>query len=127
MEFTLTNALIALGQLLIGALFVYGGLTHFGPASEKIIPLIEARGIPMPRQALYVASVFQLVCGACLMLGVLIVPAALGLVLFTIVASVAMANFWDQPPGEAREMMQNVWASNVAIVGGLLLAAAGAL
>lgn len=123
MEFTLTNALIALGQLLIGALFVYGGLSHFGPAAEKIIPLFEARGVPMPRQALYVASVFQLVCGAGLMLGVLIVPAALGLILFTIAASVVMANFWDMP----REALQNVWASNIAIIGGLLLAAAAAL
>ncbi|KAB2942270.1 MAG: DoxX family protein [Hyphomicrobium sp.] len=127
MEFTLTNALIALGQLLIGALFVYGGLSHFGPAAEKIIPLFEARGVPMPRQALYVASVFQLVCGAGLMLGVLIVPAALGLILFTIAASVVMANFWDMPPGEEREALQNVWASNIAIIGGLLLAAAAAL
>jgi putative oxidoreductase len=127
MDFNPTNALIALGQLLIGGLYVYGGLSHFGPAAQKIILLLEARGVPMPRESLYAASAFQALCGALLMLGTAVVPAAVGLIVFTIAASVAMANFWDLPEGEAREALQNVWASNAAIIGGLLLAIAQAL
>jgi putative oxidoreductase len=127
MDFTFVNFLIVLGQLLLGALFVYGGLNHFGPAAETIAPVLAARGVPMPRQALYATSVFQLVAGACLMLGVAVAPAALGLAVFTIVASIVMANFWDMPQGEPREMLKGVCASNAAIVGGLLIAAAEAL
>jgi putative oxidoreductase len=46
---------------------------------------------------------------------------------FTIAASVMMANFWDMPAGEPREMLKGVCLSNMAIVGGLLIAAAQAL
>jgi putative oxidoreductase len=69
--------------LLLGALFVY------------------ARGVPFPHLTLYSGSLLQAVCGACLMLGGLIAPAAFGLVVFTIAASVIMANFWDMSAGEA--------------------------
>ena len=37
MDPTLPNALVALGQLLLGALFVYGGINHFFIA-PKIVP-----------------------------------------------------------------------------------------
>ena len=127
MNFNLTTALVTVGQLFIGALYVYGGLNHFGPAAEKIIPMLAARGVPMPRQSLFAASAFQAACGACLMLGIAVVPAAIGLVAFTVAASLVMVNFWDQPPGETRDMLQGVFASNVAIIGGLLVVIAQAL
>jgi putative oxidoreductase len=122
MDLTLHNALVALGQLLLGSLFVYGGINHFFIA-PKITPMMVARGVPFPHLTLYAGSIFQAICGACLMLGVAIAPAALGLVVFTIAASVMLANFWDKE-GEAREMMKSVCLSNAAIIGGLLLAAA---
>ena len=127
MDFNLTNALVTVGQIFIGALYVYGGLNHFGPAADKIVPMLAARGVPMPRQSLYAASAFQAACGACLMLGVAVVPAAIGLVAFTAAASFVMVNFWDLPRGEARDLLQGVFASNVAIVGGLLVVIAQAL
>ena len=71
MDLTLANVLVTVGQLLLGALYVWAGLNHFGPAGEKVVPLLAARGLPMPRELLYVASVFELVCGACLMLGMI--------------------------------------------------------
>ena len=126
MDLTLHNALVALGQLLLGSLFVYGGINHFFIAPQ-IVPVMAARGVPFPHLTLYAGSIFQTVCGACLMLGVAIAPAALGLVAFTIAASVMLVNFWDLPQGEPREMLKGVFASNAAIVGGLLLAASQAM
>ena len=126
MDPTLHNALVALGQLLIGGLFVYSGINHFFIA-PKVVPMIAARGIPYPHLTLYAGSIFEAACGACLMLGIAIVPAALGLVVFTIAASLMLVNFWDLPQGELREMLKVAFASNAAIVGGLLLAAAQAM
>jgi putative oxidoreductase len=126
MDPTFANVLVTLGQLLLGALYVWAALNHFGPGAEKIVPILESRGVPMPREALYVASVFELICGACLMLGIAVAPAAIALALFTIVASFVLVNFWDRPEGEMREALKGVFVSNAAIVGGLLLAAAGA-
>lgn len=127
MHVTFAHFLIIVGQLLLGSLFVWAGLNHFGPGGAKVAAMLSARGVPMPREALYAASVFELICGACLMLGVAVAPAALGLALFTIVASVVLVNFWDQPEGELREALKGVFASNAAIVGGLLIAAAEAM
>jgi len=127
MDQSFADILVAAGQLLMGALFVWGGLNHFGPAGESIVPLLAARGVPMPRESLYAVSVFEVLAGACLMLGITVAPAALGLAGFTVVASIVMANFWDLPAGQPREMLKGVCASNAAIVGGLLIAAAEAL
>lgn len=127
MDHSLANVFVTVGQLLLGALYVWGGLNHFGPAGERVVPMLKARGVPMPREALYAASVFELLCGACLMLGIAVAPAAIGLALFTVVASVVLVNFWDQPAGDLREALKGVFASNAAIVGGLLIAAAEAM
>jgi putative oxidoreductase len=60
------------------------------------------------------------------MLGVLVVPAAIGLVLFTLAASVMLLNFWDMQ-GEAREVAKSAFLANIGIVGGLLVTAGQAL
>ena len=75
---------------------------------------------------LLVGSAFQFVAGLLLILGLFVAPAALGLVLFTFAASAMLLNFWDLE-GPAREAAINVWQSNLAIVGGLLIAAAHAM
>jgi putative oxidoreductase len=116
--------LLAVGRVLLGGLFVYGGVHHFfliKPVSE----MIAARGVPCPRFVLIAGSVFQAVAGAALMLGLFVPVAAAGLVLFTLAASVMLLNFWDME-GQARDNTLNVWMSNIAIVGGLLIAAATA-
>ena len=123
MEFEIV--LLAVGLVLLGSLFVYGGINHFF-INAKIVPMMVARGLPLPRATLYAGSLFQIAAGAFLMLGMFVAAAALGLVLFTLAASVMMANFWDLQ-GEAREMLKNVWLSNMAIVGGLLIAASQAM
>jgi putative oxidoreductase len=128
MDATLHTLLVAVGQMLLGSLYVYAGLNHFGPAAQKIIPALAARGVPSPQQTLFVVSALEILGGACLMLGIAVVPAAIGLAIFTVVASYVMVNFWDLPKGsELRAMLEGVFASNVAIIGGLLLAAAQAL
>jgi len=88
--------------------------------------VIAARGVPAPRLVLLVGSAFQFVAGLLLILGLFVVPAALALVLFTLTASVMLVNFWDME-GPARDAAINVWLSNLAIVGGLLISAAHAM
>jgi putative oxidoreductase len=127
MELNIATVLVTIGQLLMGALFVWAGLNHFGPAGEKAIPVLKSRGVPMPREALYLASALEVAGGACLMLGIAVAPAAIGLALFTIVASVLMVNFWDMPEGDTRDLLQGICIANGAIVGGLLVIAAQAL
>jgi len=50
-------------------------------------------------------------------------PAALGLIVFTVLASVALLDFWNQPAG-SRTAAQNAFTGNIALIGGLILACA---
>ncbi|PDT01232.1 quinol oxidase [Rhizobium chutanense] len=117
--------MIVLGRLLLGGLYVAGGIHHF----FVIVPLtdaIEARGIPFAKWVLVSGSLFQIVAGTMLILGLFVAAAAFGLIVFTLAATIMLLNFWDMQ-GTARESAINTWKTNMAIIGGLLIAAAGAM
>src|SRR6185436_10604795 len=115
MNFEPDQVLLILGRFLLGALFVYGGVSHLF-AIPALTQAIAARGVPAPRLVLLVGSAFQFVAGLLLIIGLFVVPAAFALVLFTLAASALLVNFWDME-GHAREAATNVWLSNLAIIG----------
>lgn len=117
--------MLVVGRLLLGGLYVAGGIHHF----FVIVPLtdaIEARGIPFAKGVLLSGSLFQIVAGLLLMLGLFVTAAAFGLIAFTLAATVMLLNFWDMQ-GTARDNAINTWKTNMAIIGGLLIAAAGGM
>ncbi len=126
MRVEVTELMVVLGRAMLGGLFVAGGVRHFF-IGDAIVPMIAARGLPMPHAVLYAGSVFQIAAGVLLMFGFFVTWAAIGLVVFTLAASVMMLNFWDMEKGQARTSTINVWLSNIAIIGGLLIAAAHAV
>lgn len=117
--------LLILGRILLGGLFVVAGVRHFFLLSV-LTPVMAARGVPAAKWAIVAASVFQIIAGAMLMAGVAVAFAALGLVAFTVAASFLLLNYWDMQ-GAERENAKNFLLSNMAILGGLLIAAAQAL
>lgn len=62
-------------------------------------------------------------CGVALVVGFYPAWAALGLVLFTILASLLFLNFWSMQDA-ARTNAIGTWKTNFALIGGLLIAAA---
>ena len=66
------------------------------------------------------------VAGLALVLGFCIAWAALGLILFTVIASVLLVNFWDKD-GEERIALTNAFQTNIGLIGGLMLAGAQGL
>jgi len=110
------------GRILLGGMFVVAGLRHL-----MILPgltmVVKARGVPFPRAVLLAGTGFQIVAGLALAFGFFVSWAAIGLILFTIVASVMLVNFWDKK-GEERIALANAFQTNVGLIGGLLLAAA---
>jgi putative oxidoreductase len=111
-----------LGRLLLGAYFAAAGIHHFS-AIAPLTAAIAARGVPVARVVLLTGSVFQAACGVALIVGFHPGWAALGLVLFTIVASLMFLNFWSMQ-GTARTNAVGTWKANLALIGGLLIAAA---
>lgn len=121
MESEFADWTIVLGRFVLGAFFAYGGVTHF-PALDPIAQAMAARGVPQPRLVLIAGSLFQIVFGLLLAFGIAAPFSALALVVFTIVASLMLVDFWNrQEP--ARMALRNVFFSNLAIIGGLLIAA----
>jgi putative oxidoreductase len=120
---TLEAAFRIAGRILLGGLFVAGGIHHYF-AYPRLVRLMTARRVFAPALTLVTGSLFQIVVGVLVMVGLWPKSAALGLVLFVIVASIMLLDFWNMS-GEAREAAMTAWQSNLAIVGGLLLVAAG--
>ena len=124
MNVEIIELVAVIGRLLLGGLFVVGGVHHFFIA-PMIADAIDKRGVPFPKFVFWAGTIFQLVAGACLMVGFYVIYAAAGLIGFTLAASVMMLNFWNMQ-GQDRTNAINGWLSNFAIIGGLLLAMAQA-
>ena len=77
----------------------------------------------MPAVAFAAGTLVQSAGGLLLILGLYIRFAAFGLIAFTVVAGIIALNFWDKR-GEARSGNIASWQTNLAVIGGLLLASA---
>ena len=115
------DLIVLTGRILLGGVFVAAGLRHL-----MIVPVLSvavaARGVPFPRAVLLAGTAFQIGAGLALVLGVFTSWAALGLILFTIVASVLLVNFWDKE-GEERIALTNAFQTNIGLIGGLMISA----
>lgn len=125
MDLEIGYLLLVVGRMLLGGLFVAGGVHHFFDL-PPITAMMKARGVPEPRLVLIAGSVFQIVAGLLLMLGLWVAAAAFGLILFTVAASIMLLNFWDME-GEARIGARSAFQANMGIIGGLLIAASQAI
>ena len=121
----LIPVLLTTGRILLGCLFVLGGIRHVMNFSA-IAGDMQRMGFPLPSFLLAAGTTFQIVAGTLLILGLFVFPVALGLIAFTIAATIMMLPFWRMQ-GDSRVWAILNWFSNVGIVGGLLLAAAEGL
>lgn len=110
-----------IGAALIGAVFLWSVLQH-GLNFRARVAMLKGKGWPAPTLLLLAGMGLETFGGVLLIVGLLLPWAAGALILFTVVASVTLLDFWRQPP-EARYAIQNSFIGNIALVGGLLLAA----
>lgn len=116
----LMQALI-IGRLLLGGFFVLAGIRHFA-IIPQVTQALTRRGVPAAKLVLLAGTVFQIAAGVLLAVGIQVQAAALGLVIFTLAASIMLVDFWNME-GAAREGALSTWKTNLAIIGGLLIAA----
>lgn len=117
-----SNSLALIGRLGLVALFLPAGwskLTGF----EATVGYIESVGLPLATLAALIAIFIEVVGGIAILLGYFSRASALGLALFTLVASVLFHPYWAVAADQAF-VQQLLFMKNIAIVGGLLVLAA---
>ncbi len=120
----ISSVILIVGRFLLGSLFVAGGIKHVF-LFRGVSAGMRAHGVPFAPLVLLAGTIFQSLTGLLLICGWFVAASALGLVIFTLLASAMMLNFWSLD-GEARGAAIRTWQSNLAIIGGLLIAAAQA-
>jgi putative oxidoreductase len=120
----IADILIVVGRVLMGVYFVTGGVKHFTEVPQ-LVGAMTARGVPFPKQVMIAGSVWQIVLGVLVMTGPFVMWAALCLVLFTLLASIMFLDFWNKQ-GAERATAETGAQTNLALIGGLLVAAATA-
>ena len=119
----------ALARPLLAGVFVYSGIdTLRNPASKvpAAQPILDtasrATGMP-PRQLVTVNAGVQVVAGAALAVGILPRPAAALLAVSLVPTTLGGHRFWEQEDEAGRRMHVVHLLKNVAVLGGLVLAA----
>lgn len=114
-----------IGLILLGGVFGWAGADHFLRFGQ-VAAMLKERGLPAPRAMLAAGSLVEIVAGLCLAARFQTIWAAAALILFTIAASVILLDFWRHD-GVARQGPRSAFVINVAVIGGLMIAAASAV
>ncbi|OWK19907.1 DoxX family protein [Mesorhizobium amorphae] len=112
------NEILVAARLLLGGAFIFAGLRNIVNATF-LTQLITDRGVPQAGLALWVGIALQVVAGGLVVVGIWTAPAAAGLILFLVVATIMFDNFWDHQ-GPERAARINGFVANVALTGGFL-------
>jgi putative oxidoreductase len=112
-----------LARAMLSVLFIISGYGKF-MAVNGIANTLAARGFPQPTAFGYAVAALELAGGVLILVGFRARTAALVLLLFTAGTIAISHNFWDMD-GLDRVRNQVQALKNLAIMGGLLLLAAG--
>ena len=119
------NILNLLGRIAIAALFLPAGLNKF-MGIEGTTGYFASLGLPAVAILVWVVIAIEVLGGIALILSYQTRIVAIGLAIFTVLASIAGHAFWAAP-ADAAFIAQLLFFKNIAVAGGLLvLASSGA-
>lgn len=119
------NIVNLLGRIAIAALFLPAGLNKLA-AIEGTSGYFSSLGLPMVAVLVWLVIAIEVLGGIAILIGYQTRLVAIGLAIFTLLASIAGHAYWAVP-ADAVFIQQLLFFKNVAVVGGLLvLASAGA-
>lgn len=122
MNNSLQDTLALVGRLLLAWLFVPAGFGKIAGFSGAV-GYATSVGLPLPEVGVAVGLLIELLGGLMLLVGFMVLPAAVLLAFFTLVASFFFHAYWSLPADQAM-MQQLMFNKNLAISGGLLAFAA---
>ena len=114
------DAALLVGRLCLAAIFLWSGVGKIGGGIGGFAESLAGQGLPIPMLAALAAVVVEAGGAALVMLGLLTRPAAAGLIVFTIAASLIAHDFWTLE-GAERSTQQIQFMKNLGLIGGFLL------
>jgi len=113
------DALLLLGRILLGGIFVISGYAKlFGLAA--FAASLERRGVPFASAIAPIGAGVEFFGGLAIVLGIEVRYAALPMIAFVIVATLISHRFWEFADAARRTQTTN-FSKNVAIIGGFVL------
>lgn len=110
-----TTALVA--RICIAAIFLMSGIAKLVDTSGTLAHMHQA-GIPAADTLVYVAAFAEILGAIALIAGLWTRLAALGLIIYLVVATLYFHNFWAMT-GDEQKMQMIQFMKNLAILGGL--------
>lgn len=122
----MAETLMLIGRLVFGGFFLIAGIRNFAHFHERRKTATTNYGWLLPAPVMALGFATQLLGGLLLMLGVWVVPAALALVVFLVLATALYHNLFLFQ-GAERDPHLYFTLVNITLAGGLLMVIAGAL
>lgn len=117
---TVNPVAFLIGRLLFGGILALTGLNHF-MQSDQMTSYAEAKGTPLPRLSVLGSGVVLILSGVAITLGVVPIIAAVALVVFFVVVTPLMHDFWNADNPEIQEQEMTHFLKNGALAGGALI------
>lgn len=109
-----------IGRILFGGFFLVNALNHFAK-NEMLAGYAASKGVPAPKFLVFVSGLFILFGGLGMLLGVYTQWAAAALVIFLVVVSFKMHNFWAMTDPMMRMTEMVSFMKNMGLLGGALM------
>jgi putative oxidoreductase len=112
---------LLIGRLALIALYTSSGIGKFG-ALDQTAAMIGSKGLPFATALALVAAAAELTGALCIAVGYHTRAAAIGLVLYTIIVTIAFHGFWGLE-GAARFAQYIHFMKNVGLAGAFIIIA----
>ncbi len=120
------DGLLLIGRIVLVGMFIFSGAGKFMDLSGTAAA-IASKGLPAPMALAAVAALAEVAGGVLIVIGGWTRPVALGLLIYTLIATYFFHNFWHLPPGAEQTDAMIHAMKNLSIAGAfLMLAAVGA-
>lgn len=107
------------GRILFGGILAFMGLNHF-MKTDSLTEYAEYKGVPAPRMAVVFAGLLLVLGGLSVAFGAYVWLGTLSLLLFFIVATFQMHDFWNFDDPEQKQQQRTNFLKNLVILGGTL-------
>lgn len=117
------TVLFLLGRILLGAYFLYNGLSHF-LNTGYMAQYAGSKGVPMPELAVIGAGVLLLIGGVSILLGLMPLVGITAIGIFLVGVSPIMHDFWNIADAQQRAGEMVNFLKNGALLGATLMLSA---